>query len=304
MSETIAEKSLVQDGDVHTPLERVNYAPGMLLGLDATQSEQAYHRRRLNRHRYWINGTGTLLGLAVSMQAEEVVDTDDDHNVDLIVSPGIGIDGLGREVMSHEPYCINLGEWINSRIEIDEAHLLQDGLIDNGETLSLIITMRYRDCESGLQPVMARKVNAGTNPVEASRTKDCILLEVLAAPTPIANKAEHIWPGHTHLQQEEQALTQAEQDYLASLSGNEKKMAAIDAELIYALPAHNRALEIENELDDVARTLLAHITIPLRTEQLPTISPIINPNRITINNLLRPSLKTADKLAWLALLQE
>ena len=50
-------------------LKRVNYAPGMLLGIEATLAEQDYHRRRATRHGYWLHGAGTVAGLRVSLQS-------------------------------------------------------------------------------------------------------------------------------------------------------------------------------------------------------------------------------------------
>ena len=38
---------LEQDATLDSPLRKVAYEAGMLLGLEATQEEQDYHRRRL-----------------------------------------------------------------------------------------------------------------------------------------------------------------------------------------------------------------------------------------------------------------
>ena len=38
--------TLKQDAELAEPLRRVAYEAGMMLGLEATRDEQAYHRRR------------------------------------------------------------------------------------------------------------------------------------------------------------------------------------------------------------------------------------------------------------------
>ena len=291
---------LEQDSNFHTPLERVNYAAGMLLGVEATRDEQAYHRRRLNRERYWFRGAGTLLGLGVSVQAEAIADIEADTRVDLLVSPGVGIDGLGREVMSHEPYCLNLREWFRSQLESPEGNLLiQDGLEASGDRLSLLITMRYRDCEAGLQPVLARKVNAGTDPVEPSRARDGLILEIIPGPVPERDDS-WFWGGHVAAEDFASSLTDAERDYLDSLAPEARQLLEAQGERVYALPNTNRALEVSGDPEEVARTVLAQVRVPLRTSELPALSPIVNPNRIEVNNLVRRFIQTAEQNAWLA----
>ena len=56
------DTSLASDGRFEEMLKRVNYAPGMLLGIEATLAEQDYHRRRATRHGYWLHGAGTQPG--------------------------------------------------------------------------------------------------------------------------------------------------------------------------------------------------------------------------------------------------
>ena len=54
MSEMDDLPTLEQDDQLAEPLRRVSYEAGMMLGLEATRDEQAYHRRRLTRHQYWL----------------------------------------------------------------------------------------------------------------------------------------------------------------------------------------------------------------------------------------------------------
>jgi len=280
------------DGDLRSQLERVNFEPGMLLGVEATRDEQDYHRRRLNRHRYWLHGAGTVVGLAVTLSSRDNGQPDTAQPVYLNISPGVGVDGLGREVLCHEPYCLDLRAWLQAQWDASEAPaILGDGLSVDGSELLLQVTMRYSSCPSGMQPVMARKLNAGTDPVEPSRQKDSVIFELIAG----AVDVDSDWPWHGHdplTPGDRPELSKAETDYLDSLGTAAKKQAQQIGERVYALPHHDRALDLN--ADDpaaVARTLLASVSIDLH----PDNTPHIHPDHIRVNNLVRPLIRSAGQ---------
>ena len=74
------------------PDERVNYAYGMVLGLDEFLAEQLYLLSKDRLHERGLHGFGTVSGLDVSVSQ---VDTD----FQVTVTTGIGIDQWGREVV-------------------------------------------------------------------------------------------------------------------------------------------------------------------------------------------------------------
>lgn len=282
------------DGEMHTPLERVNFEPGMMLGVEATRDEQDYHRRRLNRHRYWLHGSGTVVGLAVTLSSTNNGDPTSAQPVRLNIGPGVGVDGLGREVLCHEPYCLDLREWLQAQWQDDDSPaVLADGLSDDGRQLLLRVTMRYASCPSGLQPVMARKVNAGTDPVAPSRQKDSVLFELVAGSVPEAAGPPWPWDGHTPLADADRhPLTAAEQDHLAALGGDQQARAELAGRLVYALPHNDRALDLNRDPGIVARTLLAEVSIDLHADD----TPHIHPDHIHVNNLLRPILRNGEQV--------
>jgi hypothetical protein len=299
MSEIEHDLSLLQDSDFASPLERVNFAPGMLLGVEATQAEQAYHRRKLNRHRYWLHGAGTILGFAVSLQHSTEADPDKTVNIKLMVAPGVGIDGLGREVTSFEPYCLSLNDWIESQMD-DALNTgnLSKGLNAEKTQISLLVTMRQSDCPSAFQPVMAKAVNAGSDAVTHSRNKECLLLEIQAAPLP---QDEWQWGAHQPSDNFDSAqLTQTEQAYVDSLSDEQQALIQRQSALVYALPENSNALKSAGNPQTIARTLLAQLTIEIDASALPNIVTIINPKRVTLNNLVRPFVTSADARIWLS----
>lgn len=286
--------TLEQDARLADPLRRVSYEAGMLLGLDATRAEQEYHRRRLTRHQYWLQGYGTLAGMHVSMNPASHPNNTDPVLVRLLVSPGIGIDGLGREVLIHETYCINLGDWLAAQ---SEAHL-REGYDDANNTLWLNVSVRQQDCPVAQQPVLARKLNLSTDAVQPSRIQDSVRLELVPQlPPETADTRFQPWACHVPVSTALPSLTTAEQETLDAASGNAAAQLALHARLLHALDATGVSTsELHDAFDEGARLLLARIAITVADIN----AIVVNPQLISINNLVRPFLASASQLAWLA----
>ncbi len=285
--------TLEQDATLEEPLRRVAYEAGMMLGLEATRDEQAYHRRRLNRHQYWLHGFGTLAGMRVSIAPDT---NPESMTVRLQVSPGIGIDGLGREVLLHETYCLNLGEWLAAQ---NEARL-REGYNEADNLLWLKVCVRQKDCPVAQQPVLARKLNLSTDAVQPSRTADSVMLELIPE-LPEADETRYQpWSCHTPVQDTTPTLTGAEQKTLADLSAANAAAGAqlsLHARLLHALDNGGVSTrDLNDQLELGARLLLARIAIT--TTEINAIA--VKPELISINNLVRPFLVSASQLAWLS----
>lgn len=299
------DQSLIGDGQFEQPLKRVVFEPGMLLGVEATSSEQDYHRRRLVRHQYWLHGYGTLSGLVVSLESDEPENADQHILTKLLVSPGVGIDGLGREVSSHEPYCINLKDWLEAHSDNDRIWQVANGGFDGSDnSLWLKVVFRYQEQPSGLQPVMATAINAGTDPVQPSRLKDCILLELIPEKPLFDDPAFAPWgppayldplqAGHAHGQvpaDPAAALNPHEQSYLAAHAAADG-LLNLNAAMLHALGTGKNALDMLAKKSEAAQTLLARIRIQLDPDR----KVVSNPQRMQINNLLRPFVTTPQQL--------
>lgn len=296
--------TLKQDATLEEPLRRVAYEAGMMLGLEATRDEQAYHRRRLNRHHYWFLGYGTLAGMRVSMSPGTHPNNTDSITLRILVSPGIGIDGLGREVLIHETYCINLGEWLAAQTE---AHL-REGYDDAADTLWLKVCVRQKDCQVAQQPVLARKLNLSTDAVQPSRIADSVMLELIPELPPTEDNGFQPWACHAPVADADQSLddaplnlSAAEQATVDAVDPATDPAAAaqlaLHARLLYALDAGGvNTQELNDQFELGARLLLARIAIT--TTDINAL--VVNPNLISINNLVRPFLVSASQLAWLA----
>lgn len=302
----LRDAGLAADADLQQPLQRVSYQAGMLLGLEATQTEQDYHRRHLNRHDYWLHGSGTVVGLRVSTRAIDPGNDQDPARVQLLISPGVGVDGLGREVSVHEPYCIDLGAWLTTQYE-DEANdswgaLVRDGLDTATNQLWLKVCMRYQDCPSGLQPALAVGVNAGTDAVQPSRLKDSVLYE-LVAERPDDSTALHPYAAHNALPEWSDAfadqLQPGERARINAASGQDLSQLQLAARLLHAVADDSAGLATRNPYTttaaELARTLLARVSVQLTPQR----QLIVNPRRVTVDNLARPFLFNATLLAQL-----
>lgn len=285
------QDTLTQDAALDQPLRRVAYEAGMLLGLEATREEQAYHRRRLTRQQYWLHGVGTVAGLRVAIDPADSADPDQPMTVRVLVGPGIGIDGLGRELLVHETHCLDLGDWLAAQ----EPGRLRDGFDDVADLLHLRVSARYLDCPVAAQPVLARKLNLGTDPVQPSRVADGVLLEMDVEPPGVGGARP--WPLHAPLEGPMPALTPEEQAALDALDSNDPVQAAERGRLqlrlrllhLFDNPWHPPALESE---------LQALTRLPLARLSLATADPdaaIVNPARITLNNLARPFVEGAAR---------
>lgn len=277
--------TLAEDANFDEVLERVRFEAGMMLGVDATQAEQSYHRRRLTRLQYWLLGFGTLAGLRVQAARDGDV-------ARLLVGSGIAIDGFGREVLVEESYCINLGDWIASR---DDTALAE---MRDGSHLQFEVTLRHRDCLVSPAPTLARRLNFGTDGVSYSRIKDAPLLE-LGPIGPAAGAGYRPWANHDSVPElADVTLSAAENTTISGVTDAEaRELLRLHARMVHAFESQPLDPDIDqHEAASRARILLAHIRVPVTADT----PPRIDSGTIAVNNLVRPFITTAGQLAWLS----
>lgn len=295
--------TLQEDANFEQPLRRVAYEAGMLLGLEATRDEQSYHRRRLNRHQYWQQGYGTLAGMLVAIDPSTAPDNIP-ITTRLTVSPGVGIDGLGREVFIHEAYAIDLGDWL----KVQSATQLESGYDDVNNLLHLKITVRYQEVPVGLQPVLARKLNLSTDAVEPSRMADSILLELIPEIPPTEETRYLPWAAHDPVANATPGgLTSTETTYLNTVTTANAAAGAqlqLHARLLHTLKDSGLSAQLAaDQLEEGSRILLARLAIQI--DDLNVIldadenDQVVNPNFISVNNLVRPFVITPSQLGHL-----
>jgi hypothetical protein len=293
---------LEADASLGEPLARVAYAEGMLLGLEATHDEQAYHRSRLSRHQFWLHGAGTIAGLPVSLsyRAADAGSPTVDVSVGVVVGLGMAVDGLGRDMVLDERQCISLNDWLDERSETDLRPGVRDG------KLCLRVTARCRPCPQALQPVMARELSNVTDAVAPQRFVDSCALELLldtvaaASADVAAATPAPWWQPERDATAVEALLTTAEQAALAAADAATAARLRARARLVHAFldalpapPPHEEDVEARQRVLatwlERSRILLARIEVAVGKGSAMKLPPtIVNPAGITVNNLVRP----------------
>ena len=298
------QRRLIEDADRKEALERAFYRAGMLVGVDVLRAEQDYHRRRLTRQLHWLEGAGTVFGLAVEVATEAEPGDDAETDVILKVSAGLAIDGLGRELLVPESHCISLTDWLQIRPEgsLDDA-------FDAGQNrLFLRVTARYGDCLAGLKPVLAQAVNSSTDAVARTVIRDGFQLELLededqgdddfAPPAAVFEDEDGPEAWKAPLSTRERAFVDAFEGVDDTTAGLLRlRTDLLHAPLPESLESHAADDLLEAEAAETARILLARVGI--NTSALPVEG--LQAGDVSINNLVRPFVQTTPQV--LALLQ-
>lgn len=85
------------------PYEALRVSYGMLLGADDFRAMIGNPRGKQMLHSAWLHGSGVVWGFDVCRDV-----------LTLRVSPGLAIDGLGRELASETTQCLDLREWLKT----------------------------------------------------------------------------------------------------------------------------------------------------------------------------------------------
>ena len=145
------------------PDERVNYAYGMVLGLDEFLAEQLYLLSKDRLHERGLHGFGTVSGLAVS-----VSQVDSDFQV--MVSTGIGIDQWGREIVITCDQCARLGAWVAAQEQQSPGTLAQH--LDATGQATVYVVASYAECLDDMVPLPGQPCSSSDQTMVASRIRD------------------------------------------------------------------------------------------------------------------------------------
>ena len=288
---TVDQDELASDAQFSDALERVSFQPGILLGSEALNAEQAYHLRRLTRHQRWLVGPGTVFGLRV----DAVTPADDPSDVRLTVGPGYAIDGLGREVLVGEGYAISLRDWLaaeNTSPDVAGNYV--------GGTLFLRVTVRSQATPQSFQPVVSELFDAGLDPVVSARVADDFLLEVSGDATHLGDT-----PARPLDTWSPARRTPAAGDIPGTVTAREQATLAgvTDATLVNALrlqswllgqtfPPFDDSPGAASGYEEASRLLLASVHIALASLTTPPTTA-----GTAVNYLVRPFVRANSLLA-------
>jgi len=178
--------------------DRVNYATGVLLGAEDFQAEQDYHRSRLARAMAYAMGHGTVAGLEVVHEPEQVADaTTAARSERLLVEPGLAIDRIGRMIEVIKPRCLKLAEWY----EAQSPQLLRQAWHDSGNLwtgsasgVAADLFVRFVVCEHGKTPTFASDTFDSFDSIIAARLRDGFEMELVLRQETNPALPQNQWP--------------------------------------------------------------------------------------------------------------
>src|SRR6185437_3135840 len=136
-----------------TPFEALRVSYGMLLGEDDFRVLMGNPRGKQQLHSAWLHGSGVVWGYRVATEAPV------GGPLQLRVSPGLGLDGLGREVGLSASACLNLADWLRAHDNPPD----QDGC--GSRTLHACLVAEFDCCLSNPVPALA-------DPCDVNRSHD------------------------------------------------------------------------------------------------------------------------------------
>lgn len=128
---------------------------GMLLGVPDFQVLMGNARGKLRLHQSWQHGPGVIWGYPVTARGE---------TAEVVVGPGLAIDGMGREVSLAVEYCVDVAQWLEEHL--DEAQPVVDG---DARIFNAQVILRYRACLARPVPAMSSGCDASTGGTAYSR---------------------------------------------------------------------------------------------------------------------------------------
>ena len=145
-----------ENDDCGPGLQRVNYALGMVLGVDDFNTEQEYFRARLRRHNRLLHGAGIASGLRVTVGH-------DSAGSHITIAPGLALDATGNEIAVDQ----------STRVALPP------------QGAALLVLLRYAEYPCKLAPVVASAtVDApdGSSDTHPTRIVETFSVALAAAP--------------------------------------------------------------------------------------------------------------------------
>lgn len=154
------------------PFVSNRYHFGMLLGVADLDTEQGYHRGKGWLHNAWLHGPGTVWGLAVEVTPA---------NNEVVVHPGLALDGNGRELHVGERLCVDLGRWFAER-RPEDLDVTEDA--DGSVRFTVHVRLCARQCLDRPVPAVSETCSGSDDGTAYSRTVEQALPELAAGPAP------------------------------------------------------------------------------------------------------------------------
>ena len=122
-----------------SPNKRVNYAFGMVLGVDDFRQEQEHFEWKHSISNLLLHGSGTVCGLQVT-----AAEAEGGGDVEIRVSSGYAVSQRGRWIWVERDLCARLGEWLAKNPPL--------GSPSTGPQ-TIFVKLCYEECPTDLVPI-------------------------------------------------------------------------------------------------------------------------------------------------------
>lgn len=154
------------------PFVSNRYHFGMLLGVADLEADQGYHRGKTWLHNAWLHGPGTVWGLGVEVR----------HDAgEVVVAPGLALDGNGRELWVPDRLCLDLGRWFAERRPEDLEVTDTD---DGGVRFTVHVRLCTEGCLDRPVPSISEPCEGSDLDTAYSRTVERAVPDLVAGPAP------------------------------------------------------------------------------------------------------------------------
>ena len=162
-----------------SPDLRVNYAFGMILGLDEFLQEQQYFLEKDYLHERAQHGFGTVYGLQVTTAPAAGGPAD----YTIAVAPGLAVDQWGREVVVRSAQCARLGAWLGAQEQAEPGTIAKNMGVSGEFTVYVVIS--YAQCADDLVPLPGQPCSSSSQTMAAARWRDAWNIDLRWAPPPM-----------------------------------------------------------------------------------------------------------------------
>jgi hypothetical protein len=158
------------------PFLALRVAYGMLLGEDDFRTLMGNPRGKHMLHAAWLHGGGVIWGYRVSVESEQTLK--------LKVSPGLAVDGLGRELLAETSWCLDMRQWLAKH---------PDAIDESCKTQTLYgCLVAWHDCSPTTPvPTLADPCDITRKHDDYSRVAEGVRLELRPGRCPDQSRAYH-----------------------------------------------------------------------------------------------------------------
>ncbi|MCI0576998.1 MAG: collagen-like protein [Chloroflexi bacterium] len=129
------------EGAPLAPNKRVNYAFGMVMGVDDFRQEQVHLEWQDHLANRLLHGYGTVCGLSVTHRPYP-----DTGDVEIVIERGYAVSPRGRWLWVEQEQCARLNEWI-------QAHRGELGTFSTPGSYAAYVQLCYVECPTDLVPI-------------------------------------------------------------------------------------------------------------------------------------------------------